>query len=85
MLVTTARELGSLIRDRRQEAGLTATEAADMADVSRRLLLEVERGKRPNVGFAAVMRILALLGLELDIRPRGLPGTRSTRPPEHDV
>jgi transcriptional regulator with XRE-family HTH domain len=85
MLVTTARELGSLIRDRRQEAGLTATEAADMADVSRRLLIELERGKRKNVGFAAVMRILALLGLELDITPRGLPGTRSTRPPEHDV
>lgn len=85
MLVTSARELGSLIRDRRQEAGLTATEIADLANVSRRLLLEVERGKRPNVGFAAVMRILALLGLELDVRPRGLPGTRSTRRPEHDV
>ena len=85
MLVTTARELGSLIRDRRQEAGLTATEAADLADVSRRLLLELERGKRPNVGFAAVMRILALLGLELDIRPRGLPGTRGMPRPGHDV
>ena len=85
MLVTSARELGSLIRDRRQEAGLTATEAADLANVSRRLLLEVERGKRPNVGFAAVMRILALLGLELDVRPRGFPGTRSTRRPEHHV
>ena len=85
MLVTTARELGSLIRDRRQEAGLTATEAADLADVSRRLLLEVERGKRPNVGFAAVMRILALLGLELDVRPRGLPGTRGMQRPGHDV
>lgn len=85
MLVTSARELGILIRDRRQEAGLTAAEAADLAGVSRRLLLEVERGKRPNVGFAAVMRILALLGLELDVRPRGLPGTRSTRRPGHDV
>jgi transcriptional regulator with XRE-family HTH domain len=85
MLVTSAPELGSLIRDRRQEAGLTAMEAADLAGVSRRLLLEVERGKRPNVGFAAVMRILALLGLELDVRPRGLPGARSTRRPEHDV
>ena len=85
MLVTSARELGSLIRDRRQETGLTATEAAGLAGVSRRLLLEVERGKRPNVGFAAVMRILALLGLELDVSPRGLPGTRGTRRPEHDV
>lgn len=63
MLVTSARELGSLIRNRRQEAGLTATEAADLAGVSRRLLLEVERGKRSNVGFTAVMRILAS-GLE---------------------
>jgi transcriptional regulator with XRE-family HTH domain len=85
MLVTTARELGSLIRDRRQEAGLTATEAADLAEVSRRLLLELERGKRPNVGFAAVMRILGILGLQLDVRRRGLPGTHSTQRPTHDV
>ena len=85
MLVTSVRELGRLIRDRRQEAGLTATEAAALADVSRRLLIELEHGKRPNVGFAAVMRIVGLLGLQLDVRPRGLPGTRGTQRPTHDV
>ena len=75
-LVRNARQLGAAIRSRRHEAQLTASQAAALARVSRRLLVEVEGGKRPNVGFAAVLRILEVLGLDLEVMARGLPGTR---------
>lgn len=75
VVIRTAADLGVLVRERRQAVGLTATRAAELAQVSRRLLLELEKGKRPNVALAAVLRILTVLGLELQVKPRGLPGT----------
>ena len=73
-MVRNVAELGAIIRAKRREAGLTATQAAHLAGVSRRLLIELERGKRRNVGTAGVFRILELLGLEVDVSARGLPG-----------
>jgi len=75
MPLSSTNTLGSLLRERRELAGLDLQTAATRAGVGRRLLLELERGKRPNVSFSTVLRLLALFGLELDIRPRGLPGT----------
>jgi transcriptional regulator with XRE-family HTH domain len=76
MVIHDITDLGRMIRERRKAVDLTATQAAEMAQVSRRLLIELERGKRRNVGMSAVLRILELLGLEMEIEPRGLPGTR---------
>ncbi len=78
MEVRHIRDLGQEIRSRRSTAGLTADKAAALAGVSRRLLLELEQGKRPNVGFSNVLRILQLLGLRMEVKPRGLPGTAGT-------
>ena len=75
MPIATTKNLGVLLRERREFAGLDLQTAAARAGVGRRLLLELEAGKRPNVSFTTVLRLLALFGLELDIRPRGLPGT----------
>lgn len=75
MPIATTRKLGALLRERREHAGLTVQTAAARAGVGRRLLLELEAGKRPNVSFATVLRLLSLFGLELEIRARGLPGT----------
>jgi len=75
MIVHNAADLGRLIRQRREEVGLTTTQAAQMARVSRRLLTELEVGKRRNVGMSAALRILELLGLKIEIERRGLPGT----------
>jgi transcriptional regulator with XRE-family HTH domain len=75
--ISNARQFGAAIRTRRKEAQLTASQAASLARVSRRLLLEVEGGKRPNVGFAALIRILEVLGMDLEVKVRGLPGTRA--------
>jgi transcriptional regulator with XRE-family HTH domain len=77
MQVQSISELGRRVRARRREVDLTAAEVAQLARVSRRLLLEVEQGKRPNAGFANVLRVLEVLGLRLDVTPRGLPGTHS--------
>ena len=75
--ISNARQLGAAIRARRKETRLTATQAASFARVSRRLLTEVEGGKRQNVSFSAVIRILDVLGLDLEVRVRSLPGTRA--------
>ncbi len=85
-MIANVRQLGAAIRTRRKEAQLTATQAAALARVSRRLLVEVEGGKRPNVSLSALLRVLEVLGLDLEVKPRGLPGTRASsgrRP--HDV
>lgn len=69
------RNLGEQVRQRRRETGLTADDVAASAGVSRRLLLELEQGKRMNVGFSKVLSILETLGLQIHVRRRGLPGT----------
>ncbi len=75
MVIYNLADLGKLIRARREQVGLTTTQAAEMAGVSRRLLGELERGKRRNVGVSAVLKILELLGLRIEVERRGLPGT----------
>ena len=76
MIIHDSAQLGRLIRTRRQEVGLTATRAAELAKVSRRLLTELERGRRRNVGVAAVFRVVELLGLSVDVEARGFSAVR---------
>ena len=75
--IGSARQLGATIRARRRDVRITSSRTAAFARVSRRLLIEVEGGKRPNVGLSAVLRILDVLGLDLEVRARTLPGTRA--------
>jgi transcriptional regulator with XRE-family HTH domain len=77
MIIHKTADLGRIIRDRRQQAGMTAAQAAELAGVSRRLWTELELGKRHQAGLGTVLRILETLGLGIDVEPRGLPGTRS--------
>lgn len=84
-IVSNIRQLGSAVRARRRAARLPSSEVASLARVSRRLLLEVETGKRPNVAFSAVIRVLDVLGLDLEVRTRSLPGTRSAEGHRQDV
>ncbi|HEX9728853.1 MAG TPA: helix-turn-helix domain-containing protein [Gemmatimonadales bacterium] len=77
MKISTIEDLGRRIRAKRDEADLTADDVAALARVSRRLLLEVEQGKRANVGFANVLRVIEVLGLRLEVTARGLPGIGS--------
>jgi HTH-type transcriptional regulator/antitoxin HipB len=59
-------ELGALLRDTREGAGLTQTELARRARVSREWLLKVEAG-RTSAEMPRVMAVLAELGLVLDV------------------
>lgn len=68
--ITNARELGQLVRQRRQAVGLTLRDAAGMAGVGVRFLSELERGKA-TMQLGLVLEVLQLFGLELEVRPRG--------------
>ena len=70
--VTSAKEIGQLVRQRRKQAGLTLKDAAGMAGVGVRFLSELERGK-PTLQLGLAIEVLQLFGLELDVYPRGEP------------
>jgi|BarGraNGADG00212_1021973.scaffolds.fasta_scaffold49619_1 HTH-type transcriptional regulator/antitoxin HipB len=70
MRVTTAQDMGNLVRDRRKAAGLTQAALADLAGVSRPWLQQVEGGH----GGASLAKLLDLLGaldyrMDVDERP----------------
>ncbi len=69
MPIQDAKQLGEQIRGRRRELGLTQTEVADVANTNLRFVSELERGK-PTARLENVMRVLATLGLELEVRVR---------------
>lgn len=69
MLVQNEQELGRVVRARRKEQGLTLTELASVVPCSPRLLSELERGQR-GVSIALILKLLALLGLELHLSGR---------------
>jgi HTH-type transcriptional regulator / antitoxin HipB len=82
MFVRTPRDLGALIRDRRTRLGLDQQTLAGRAGVSRKWLIDVERGKAgAEVGL--VLRTLDALGLEIQIEPAA-PAHTNARTPDID-
>jgi transcriptional regulator with XRE-family HTH domain len=71
-------EIGKIIMQRRQEMRLTQQELADIANVSRRTLIELEHG-RNDTRVRRLTRVLMSLGLQLDLRPE------SPRPTEDQL
>lgn len=68
-IVRTAQDLGALIRDRRLALGLTQSALAHRALVSRKWLVEVEKGKdRAEVG--RLLRLLNVLALTIRVEAR---------------
>jgi DNA-binding XRE family transcriptional regulator len=68
--VRTTDHLGSLVRAARQASAADQQTAAGLLGVGTRFLGDVERGK-PNVRLGLVLQVLAGLGLEVWIAPRG--------------
>ncbi len=56
--------LGATVRRRRRELNLLQSQVAQMAEVSERLVREVEHDK-PSLRLDTLRRVLAVLGLEL--------------------
>ncbi len=77
MLVTDMKSLGGAIRGRREQLGLTMAQLAASSRTSIRLISELERGKRPGVSFKTLLKVLMLLGWDIELKPRGPSGGAS--------
>lgn len=63
--------VGSQIASRRKDLGITQSELAGRARVSRATLDALENGRSGEVGFSKITKILTVLGLELRIHQAG--------------
>ncbi len=66
----TSEELGRLLRAERRAQGLTQEGLAMVAGTGTRFVGDLERGK-PTCRVAETLRVIATLGLEVELRPRG--------------
>ena len=66
MLVRTPQDIGALLREQRQKAGLAQAELAQRIGVSRQWLVEVEGGK-PRAEIGLVLRALNVLNISLEV------------------
>ncbi len=75
MQFQTSRELAALVRSRRKQRGLSQTQLAALAGVSRDWIIGLEKG-RSTVEFGLVLRTIKTLGLALSVDPfpENLPG-----------
>jgi HTH-type transcriptional regulator/antitoxin HipB len=71
--IATVAQLGQIIREKRNNAGVLQADAAGLAGVGARFLSDLERGKE-TAQIGKVLRVLDRLGLELWIVPRGSRG-----------
>ncbi|WP_250002350.1 helix-turn-helix domain-containing protein [Actinoplanes sp. M2I2] len=65
-------DLGRYLRDRRRSVSMTQAQLAERAGVSRRWLTDLESGK-PTAEVGLIFRVVAALGLYLDVRPEPQP------------
>lgn len=67
-------KIGSTVREMRQARGLTQQEVARLSGVGRTSLSQLENGRIGDIGIRKLLRICAVLGLELQAVPeRSLP------------
>jgi len=66
--LTTSDQLASLVRFHRKRAGLTQVDMASLADVSRKVVQDLE-ASRDGVSWRNLMAVLAVLNVKL--RPTG--------------
>lgn len=64
-----ARNIGNIIRNRREALKITQRHLADLADVSINTLYKIERGES-NPTLELTERILNVIGLEINILPK---------------
>lgn len=71
-IVDTPTALGAAVRAKRRADGLTQAELAAFCGVGVRFVSELERGKE-TLELGRALRVLAALGLQLHVTPRGGP------------
>ena len=77
-VVATPQALGEVTRRHRKATGITLETASALGDVGARFLSEFERGKE-TAEIGKAMAALAILGLELVVRPRGYANAAADR------
>lgn len=73
MKIITAKDLGSIIKQKRKADGLTLEEAAAVCGVSYAFFSALENGKE-TVRLNKVLQVLACLGIELEATTRTWSG-----------
>ena len=69
--IKTPEDIGRLIREKRKSDGLTQADLAGICRVGTRLISELENGK-PTIQIVKVLQVLACIGFEIKINPRGM-------------
>lgn len=70
MKITTAKEIGQIIRQKRKDDGLTLEDAAALCGVSYAFFSALENGKE-TVRLDKVLLVAASLGIEFEVHLRG--------------
>jgi HTH-type transcriptional regulator/antitoxin HipB len=83
MRIRTPRELGAVLRDQRSRLDLSQVELSEKAGVSRKWVVEMERGKA-RAELTLVLRVLDALGLVLNI-DRGISQGKRSRTAGVDI
>lgn len=66
MLLRNPLDLGAAIRDRRRQLNLDQSDLATQVGVSRKWIIDIERGK-PRAEIGLILRTLDALGLRLSL------------------
>jgi len=73
MLTRTPADLGAFIRERRTKLGLDQRSLAQKVGISRKWIVEIEKGK-PRAEIGLILRTLKALGVSLELND----GTKQT-------
>lgn len=84
MRIRTITDIAALIRERRTRLKWDQAELAKKAGVSRKWIVEIERGKA-NAALGHVLRTLRVLGVELDARDEAASAKSGKSSPAVDV
>lgn len=72
MRISTARDLGALVRQARQDQGLTQSDLAEKVGATRQWVAQLEAGA-PNTRLELVLEALRALDLRVDVEPAERP------------
>ncbi len=72
--MTTISNISATARARRREMGLTQADLAERLGMSRRWVAQFERGGGGGASLEDVLRLLAEVGLDLELTRRAAPG-----------
>ena len=79
MLLRTPADLGSAIRARRRELHLDQDDLAKQVGVSRKWIIDVEKGK-PRAEIGLILRTLGVLGIQLSVGGNETAAEEGARP-----